>query len=339
MEVEQGGPQGGVTTRPVRARLRSVVEFGTVGAALVHPLATLAGRYDWRMDLLTHFQGAALLATALALAIVLRPRPRMALVLAGLLAFQIVPLVRYQGRNPVKADPRSRERLRILMANVLCENQNFDTLARLIRQEQPDIVGLVEYDKGWARGLEDVRRLYPYHLDAPRGARGVALWFREPPRSLGPVQEPLPGGWPFLHATFEFGGLLRHLWLIHPSSPFERRGLPELSALARIIRDEGGSQIVVGDMNSTEGSPRFTDFLELTGLRDSRLGFGRQPSWPVGFPYRIAIDHAFVSGDLAVVDRRLGPSFGSDHAPLILDLAPAAGTALLTSSASSSKSK
>ncbi len=142
----------------------------------------------------------------------------------------------------------------------------------------------------------------------------------------------MPGAWPFLHASFEFEGRTRHLWLIHPSLPFARRNTPELATLAERIRRTGGSRIVVGDMNCTEGSPHFTDFLRDAGLRDSRLGFGRQPSWPTDWPYRIALDHAFVSDDLAVLDRRLGPMIGSDHFPLVLDLAPASGANAATSS-------
>jgi endonuclease/exonuclease/phosphatase family metal-dependent hydrolase len=55
-------------------------------------------------------------------------------------------------------------------------------------------------------------------------------------------------------------------------------------------------------------------------------GFGREGSWPswLPSPLRIAIDHAFVSNDLAVVARRLGPKIGSDHLRLIFELAPAA---------------
>ena len=76
-------------------------------------------------------------------------------------------------------------------------------------------------------------------------------------------------------------------------------------------------------MNSTDGSAHFRDFIAVTGLRDSRHGFGRQGSWPVNSPYRIAIDHLFLSDDLSVVDRRLGPSIHSDHFPLIVDIAAA----------------
>jgi endonuclease/exonuclease/phosphatase (EEP) superfamily protein YafD len=108
--------------------------------------------------------------------------------------------------------------------------------------------------------------------------------------------------------------------------PLYRRALPELPALAAPIGRTPGSRIVIGDMNTTDGSPLFSDFVLATGLRDSRLGFGRQPSWPTFSPYRIALEHAFVSDDLAVVARRLGPSIGSDHLPLIIDLAPAAGS-------------
>ena len=137
-------------------------------------------------------------------------------------------------------------------------------------------------------------------------------------------------GNPVIHATFEFAGKDRQLWLVHPRSPLNRgrwkAGNPELDALALAVSKSGGSQIVMGDMNSTDGSRHFRDVLQVSGLRDSRLGFGRQPSWPTDMPYRIAIDHAFVSDDLAVVNRKLGHSVGSDHFPLIVDLAPAVET-------------
>src|SRR5262249_38286126 len=81
------------------------------------------------------------------------------------------------------------------------------------------------------------------------------------------------------------------------------------------------------DLNTTAGSPHFAEFLRVSGLRDSRFGFGPQPSWPTWSPLRLTIDHAFLSADLAVAGRRPGPDIGSDHYPLILDLAPAAETA------------
>jgi endonuclease/exonuclease/phosphatase (EEP) superfamily protein YafD len=312
----RGGPAG-----------RTVLEWALLGAALVYPAAWLGARLDWRLgarlDLLTHLREPALAVTLAAVAVLARRRPRVALALGCLAILQAAPLFRYAGKNPVAPDPGSHARLRVLVANVLWSNTRYDALARLIRDERPDIVGLVEVTDDWLAGLAEVRAEYPYRMEAPGGATGLALWFREPPPDLDPPRPPLPGAWPFIHARFTFAGVPRHLWLIHPSPPMVRYWPTELDALARAVGSTPGSRIVVGDMNCSEGSPRFDAFLTKSGLRDSRLGFGRQPSWPVGLPYRIAIDHAFVSGDLAVVDRRLGPPIGSDHASLILDLAPA----------------
>ena len=113
------------------------------------------------------------------------------------------------------------------------------------------------------------------------------------------------------------------------------RSTPELAALADRIGRTSGSQLVIGDLNRTDGSPFFHDFLQISGLRDSRLGFGRQASWPVWSPYRISIDHAFATSDLAIIDRRLGPDIGSDHFPLIIDVAPAARVISSTSARTS----
>ncbi len=47
-----------------------------------------------------------------------------------------------------------------------------------------------------------------------------------------------------------------------------------------------------------------------------------QWSWPASFwLLAIPIDHALVSEDVRVLDRRMGPSIGSDHLPIVLDIA------------------
>jgi endonuclease/exonuclease/phosphatase (EEP) superfamily protein YafD len=324
---------------PRRFRLgRAVLVVGLSGTALVHPLASLLGRFDWRIDLLTHFREPALAFTLIAASCLVRRHPRIALALGCLAVVQVSSLFRYVGSNPVRPDARSTARLRVLLANVLVDNTRYADLERLIRRERPDIIGLVEVTPEWVAGLAAIRAEYPHRVEAPTGTTGLALWFRERPEVIDPPARSLPGGSPYLHAEFVFAGRRRHLWLVHPYMPLSRRDLPELPALAALPARTSGSRIVIGDMNTTEGSPHFGDFLRASGLRDSRLGFGRQPSWPTDWPYRIAIDHAFVSDELAVVVRRLGPEFGSDHFPLILDLAPAAGRLDATNPPSQSSS-
>jgi endonuclease/exonuclease/phosphatase (EEP) superfamily protein YafD len=295
--------------------------------ALVHPLAGLVAGWDWRADMLTHFQAPALLASLLTIAALVR-RHRLWALAFGLLAItQIEPLIRYDGANPVPAKAPPREMLRVLMANVYAENFNYDSLTQLIQRERPDVVGMVEVTPEWLMGLEQtgVRAEFPYRRELPLGTRGLALWFRQRPSSISDGEVLCAGGNPVLRATLDFAGRSLQLWLVHPPNPLLDREAcnPDLAALATRLADEGGTQLVVGDLNRTEGSPFFTDFVRVSGLRDSRYGFGSQPSWPTFLPYRIAIDHAFVSADLAISDRRLGPEIGSDHFPLIVDVAPA----------------
>ncbi len=315
------------------ARLGWVVFLSTV--ALVHPVASLLARVDWRADLLTHFREPALAVTVVAALLLVRTHRWVAAGLICLSVAQATALLAYSGSNPVRPDPRLPDRLKILMANVFVDNDRYADLDALIRSERPDIVGLVELTPRWDEALEGLSELYPYRLDLPTGTSGLALWFRERPERIGPPRVPLPGGSPAIHAEFRFAGQTRHLWLLHPTMPLARKGLPELPALARWIGATEGSKIVIGDLNSSEGSPLFHDFVRRAGVRDSRLGFGRQPSWPSDMPYRIAIDHVFVTDDIAVTRRRLGPMIGSDHFPLIVELAPA--DAAMTKSPSQSK--
>ena len=311
--------------------------------AWVQPAAQILARWDWRLDLLSHFQGPALAITLLAIVGMLLTRRRSVLILLLLAVFQGESVLRYSLSNPVMAANPTGTRLRILVANVLVDNNGYDALSTMIRVTNPDIVGLVEVSEAWLEGLAEISKEYPYKLNAPDGPRGLALWFKKPPITIDPARTPTPDGWPFIHALFEFKGETRHLWLVHPASPMRRLGrfvgFPELEALASLMAEKGGSTIVMGDFNTTEGSPYFRDFLHVTGLRDSRLGFGRQASWPVGSPYQITLDHAFVSKDWAVVERKQGPSIGSDHWPFWFELAPSAKARLATDARTSASAR
>jgi endonuclease/exonuclease/phosphatase (EEP) superfamily protein YafD len=305
--------------------------------ALVHPGAVLCARRDWRADLITPFVLPAVAVTAcVALVLAWRHR-RLAAAMMVLAVMQAVPLFRYYGSNPVPPVPASRERLRVLLLNLLVDNERYEEVARLIEREQPDVVGLVEVTPEWLLGLErtSVRSRYPYRIELPLGTRGLALWLRPRPESRPVVESLTVGGSPLVRVPIRFSDRLVSIWLVHPPNPLSEasRANPDLAALGAAIGRHGGTLLVIGDLNRTDGSPHFDDFVRATGLRDSRLGFGPQPSWPSGMPIMIAIDHAFLSSGLAVVDRRLGPHVGSDHLPVILEVAPAAASGAPTNSA------
>jgi endonuclease/exonuclease/phosphatase (EEP) superfamily protein YafD len=79
--------------------------------------------------------------------------------------------------------------------------------------------------------------------------------------------------------------------------------------------------IVAGDFNATPFSPIFKKFLKVSGLKDSRNGFGWQPTWPALLPFLwIPIDHILVSPDIKIHYRETGSYIGSDHFPVIAEL-------------------
>ena len=80
--------------------------------------------------------------------------------------------------------------------------------------------------------------------------------------------------------------------------------------------------IVTGDFNATPFSWSFRSMLSESGLVNSQDGFGLQTTWPTTNVFlRIPIDHLVHTNDLVTVDRQVMPSFGSDHYPIVVDLA------------------
>jgi endonuclease/exonuclease/phosphatase (EEP) superfamily protein YafD len=221
--------------------------------------------------------------------------------------------------------------LKILSFNVYHQNDEFEKFIELAERVDPDIVVLLEFSPKWKKHVDQIREKYPFVLLKPRLAgSGVAIYSRLPLKDVY-VYRPnrkLPG-FRVVRCRMVLGNRNINLFAVHMLSPRSQRNLEirnrQLIELAEIVNDYEGEKIVVGDFNATTWSPFLQDFVSATKLRDSRQGYGLQPTWPANSWWlRIPIDHAFVSGGISVMDRAVLAGDGSDHLPIFIEIANAA---------------
>ncbi len=86
------------------------------------------------------------------------------------------------------------------------------------------------------------------------------------------------------------------------------------------MRAVHGPVVVAGDFNAGPWSHGFQDFMAKTGLTRHATLAPTWPAWPIALP-QVALDHILVSGDLAVVRGGTGPAVGSDHLPVVAEVA------------------
>jgi len=300
--------------------------FALVGAFV--SLLGFAGAWAWQLDLLAHFRVQYSLVLALLTGLLLLARSRRVALVVGVVAVlnvaQVVPVY-----VPATRASPTRPRVRVMMANVYTDNQQHERLLEYIHREDPDIILLTEVDQRWTDALRVIEEEYPHSVaETDLGNFGIALYSRFQPRvievrSIGDVQAP-----PSVFAELEAHGSVLTILGTHPVPPVNAAQAlsrdRQLAALAQLAAAVRGPVILLGDLNLTPWSPHFSELLERSGLRDTRNGFGVHATWPAGDPtfLKIPIDHCLVSDDVTVVDRSVGPELGSDHNPVVVDLAP-----------------
>ena len=253
----------------------------------------------------------------------------------------------YLGSTAAGPDaPAISPHVHVVSANVLRPNTRYEEVLDAVLQTDPDVIGLLELSPAWRdAAIKRLGERYPYHATAAntRGwnkftwglmlfskieiasAKELRLDFDE--WELRPVLEVK------LKAPFDLT-----ISLAHPERPGRpARMRARRTALERLAASGvDGHWLVTGDLNTTSTSPLFRDILNETGLRDSRAGFGRQPTWefgerlpgPLPLPLpkwarlSVAIDHALCSPGLEVHDRRTFSIPGSDHRGVSVTLAP-----------------
>jgi len=283
------------------------------------------GRQWWFFELFSHFRVQYFVVLAgCGIIYLVSGKYRQAILPIALALVNFSVIGNYQGENSVQASiAAGNERtVRALLVNVNSGNQAYTKLHRLVSSTSPDIVVLLEVNEAWMQALQPLMKRYPY-AEGCGNKYGVALLSRLPFQDAV-VKVIGNAGLPSVIARFAIDGQRLTLIGTHPFSPITWRRArdrnKQFRELAKFVSGQDDSIILLGDLNVTPWSPFFIQFLRSTGLRDSREGFGLQPTWPAGFaPMWIPIDHILVSPNVIVNNREVGPNIGSDHYPVLLD--------------------
>jgi endonuclease/exonuclease/phosphatase (EEP) superfamily protein YafD len=310
-------------------RLAFVLTASAVVVLAPLTLVPRVGRF-YPLELLSHFQVQYLVAAAVCVAVLAGLRRwRWCLAAAACAVVAATAVAPFQsGGNTAHAAAGDGDRtLRLLLANVLARNRQHEQLLDLVAEAEADVLVLQEVDERWMTALEALRRDYPHTIERPRhDAFGIAVLSRIPLehaecRDLGPA------GRPTAVVRLNVDGAPISIVATHPMHPlspgtFAARN-DQLEAVAAFVGDLDGPVVLIGDLNVTMWSPWYRRVRTRGGLTNARRGFGVLASWPTSLPaiLRLPIDHCLVSDELAVIDCRLGPEFGSDHLPLIVDVA------------------
>lgn len=216
--------------------------------------------------------------------------------------------------------------LRLMSANVLYRNGNHSALLEQVAKENPDVLLVLEASDHWQEALKALDQTYPYMRIARKSDRESLMLFSRHPLVDLPIKNEGEANFGHLRVALNFNGKTVSLIGLHPPTPTGEKDFlarnRQFTVVAGIVQELPQPVIVIGDFNATMWSPYFARLVEETKLVSARKGFGILPTFPTFFPpLMIPIDHCLVSPDIKVLDCRKGSNIGSDHLPLIVDLA------------------
>ena len=234
---------------------------------------------------------------------------------------------------PNSAPATVGETPRVMSVNLLMVNETTGPIIDEIKAARPEILLLQEYTDHWHDALQEaIGADYPHVVYVAReDSFGAAIYSRRP--FVGDVEDyvPLGGGTePQMRAVVEIAGRQVAIYNIHLLPPWGMEYVIEsrmqFADLRDLLRDEPLPVIMGGDFNFTETSPQAAA-LGRIGLADSHslAGWGRGTTWPVNSFFRwipsIRLDHIYVGGGLTCTASRTGVGQGSDHRPVVAEVA------------------
>ena len=300
------------------------------------------GRFWWLFDLVSHFRVQyfwILTLSAIVFAYRKKWGPSIFMAIFALVnATLIIPYI-----SAPKTAQANQSKIRALSINLDFRNSSYEKTTSFIAKSQPELLILEELTQEWENELRDTLAMFPYSvrlrydnvypeddlLKFPfagfmrKHKLFLAIFSKLPFENtkLGQFEDyPVP----YVMAQLRFNEKPLTLFGVHLISPVGsiRSNIRnrQLTSLANQIQKTNQPTVLLGDLNTSPWSPYFKDFIQKTGLDETRKNLGIYPTWPTRYaPLQIPIDHSLTSNDITVQSFRLGPNIGSDHFPVILD--------------------
>lgn len=279
----------------------------------------------WFLELTSHFRiqlAFVLLLLAAGMAFQRRHGAVVVLLLGALINGGLVLAVARPQPSPVVSQGVP---LRVVSLNVHTSNQQQERVVSYLRQNDADVVVLLEMDERWARAVEVLNDRYPHRVvEAREDNFGIVLLSKKPFVRSQAVD--LPGSEvPSIDVTLDVDGVQVPVLGTHPVPPatpaYAAERNRQLASIATWAASHSGKAVVLGDLNTTPWSPYFDRLLSEGRLVRAHPRWGLEPTWMADQPWvSLLLDHVLVSPGIGVTSVEVGPDVGSDHRPVRADL-------------------
>ena len=226
--------------------------------------------------------------------------------------------------------PPAGPAVRVMAMNTKYTNHDGPDVVAQVRRFHPDVLTVEEFAAP-VRGALDAALAgdFPYRCLRPGGGLGLAVYSRLP--FDRPPQVTDCGVRRQIRVVVRVDGRPVAVYVVHPLSPrtLARVLQNRLSTadLADQLRREPLPAVVAGDFNFTADTPNAAA-LTAAGLTDAfaLAGHGRAPTWPAKPRWAawlpgVRIDHVYLSATLTCTRYQTAGYTGSDHLPIVVDVA------------------
>ncbi len=310
--------------------LRTVLLFGLLGG-LGATLAGLLGGLHWGLELFSHFKVQLAAGAAVLLVIGLTLRSASGSALAGaLMLVNLYPVWPYIADSFGGAEAAPPKHLKALTFNLHHRHADLAAVEAYLASERPSFALLTELPPEAGPWLEGLRKDYPHQaVDRLSSPFDVVLLSQLPLQGVN-FDRRVSSYLPVLSAricpdpTAARKGCVTIIGL-HAANPLGSSPLRDEQirlAAAKAERAPKGAAVLLGDLNTSPWAPIFAEALERGRLKDSALGFPLTATWISGNPlFGLPIDHVLLGRGMETVARHVGPDLGSDHLPVVAELA------------------
>lgn len=248
-------------------------------------------------------------------------------ILIGCVLYEMILLYKYTPLYKIEKHEktnRASKSITMVSANVYQFNTAYQKFIDFVRKENPDVILTMESNKDWESAMQVFKQDYPYFYEIGlENTYGMHLYSRI---EIIDCKEHyfIADDIPSIEATLKTKDGFEFVFFgVHPPPPSpteeetskERDG--ELLAVAKKIKNDNKTSLVVGDFNNVAWAKSSVLFRKTSHMIDPRIGRGLISTFHAKYWFlRFPIDQMFHSTDIFVEKIAAKENFGSDHLPL-----------------------